>query len=141
MNINIEEKEVIDALIKYAEVPSLTLKLKALKGIDWNPFDEDNDEYIGIFGEMNHNCDLLWDATCAIVHTAERLVVGGISLSNQQKHKSVVEALDRMIRVPFFLEPFDGLLIDMLVTAAVKWFNKIGWGYVPDTKLELKPDA
>lgn len=139
MKVTFSEKEVVDALLKFADIPTLKLKLSALRGVDWNPFNEDGDAYVGVFGELNHNIDLMWDAALAIANCAERLVIGGIQLTNQQKHKAVVEALDRAIRVPFFLEPFDGILIDILVSGAVKWFNKFGWGDTSGLVIELKP--
>jgi hypothetical protein len=141
MDISFDEKEIVSTLMNYAEIPALNLKLRALKGIDWNPFDEDGDKYIGIFDELRHNYDLIWDAAKAFVNTAERLVVGGESLTNVQKHKVVCDALDRAIRVPFFLEPFDDILIGVVVTGAVKWFNSLGWGPMAEDKIVLTPNA
>ena len=126
--IEFDPDEVIDYLYEQLQIGGLLEKVSDLKRVDFNPFDEDGDEYVGVFQEMGHNCDLIWSATLALVRSAEALVVGGISLTSPEKHKVVVKALDRAIRLPWYAEPFDGPLLDVLVTIAVTQFNRIGWG-------------
>ena len=123
-----EMKDVVDFLEDYLDFEELEDKVVGLKGIDWNPFDEDQDEYEGVWAEMHHNWQLLWDAVCAVTNTLERVVIGGVMLSNQEKHKAAVETLDRAIRLKWYLEPFDGPAINMLVKASVSWWNSVDWG-------------
>jgi hypothetical protein len=74
------------------------------------------------------------------VFTAERIVVNGIELSAPEKHRAVVAALDRAIRLPWYAEPFDGPLLDMIVVGAVNKWNSIDWfdGSVKLTAVEVK---
>lgn len=114
----------------------------ALRGIDWNPFNEDGDEYVGIFSEINHNFSLIFDVAQQAAAVAQRIVVDGASLSDPQKHKVVVQVLDDLIRLPFYAEPFDGPVIDVLVKSAVKMLRAVNWGIdLPATiaaKIEFK---
>lgn len=135
--VEISLDEIVDFMWEYLEMDNVKSEIRKLKSFDWNPFNEDGDEYAGAFAEMAHNWELIWNVMKQFVNVAERIVVGGVGLTNQQKHKAVVEAIDRAIRLPFFLEPFDGIVIDMFVTAAVKFWNTVGWG-VDATPLEVK---
>jgi hypothetical protein len=107
----------------------------ALKGIDWNPFDDDEDEYAGIFSEINHNFSLIFDVAQKAAAVTQRIVVDGAVLSDPQKHKVVVQVLDDLIRLPFYAEPFDGPVIDVLVKSAVKMLRAVNWG------IDLPPDV
>jgi hypothetical protein len=138
MKVNIEGQEIQDFLVKYLELEVLKEEIKDLKGIDWNPFDDDRDQYDGVWEEMGHNFELIWSATLAITKTVELIVVGGVSLTNRQKHKAVVQALDDAIRLPFYAEPFDGPLIDLVVKIAVRYWNSVNWN-VPVPPIELRP--
>ena len=138
--VEIELDEIVDFLIEDLGIEALSEKMTALGGIDWNPFDEDGDEYESIWSEMQHNFSLVWQATDALVFTAERIVVNGIELSAPEKHRAVVAALDRAIRLPWYAEPFDGPLLDMIVVGAVNRWNSIDWfdGSVKLTAVEVK---
>jgi hypothetical protein len=138
--VEIELDEIVDFLIEDLGIEALSEKMTALGGIDWNPFDEDGDEYESIWSEMQHNFSLVWQATDALVFTAERIVVNGIELSAPEKHRAVVAALDRAIRLPWYAEPFDGPLLDMIVVGAVNKWNSIDWfdGSVKLTAVEVK---
>lgn len=127
MRAEINLDEIVDYLTDSLGVEALKEKMGGLSGIDWNPFDEDGDEYESVWSEMQNNFSLVWQAADALVFTAERIVVGGVSLTAPEKHKSVVEALDRAIRLPWFAEPFDGPLLDMIVVGAVNRWNSIDW--------------
>ena len=128
MAISVDYKELAKTIATQLNLEELKGSLTALKGIDWNPFDEDGDQYVGVFGEMQHNWDLLFDVAVKAAHLAERTVVGVASLDNPQKHKVVVQVLDDLVRAPWYIEPFDGLIFDGLVTAAVKFAKVINWG-------------
>lgn len=123
MKIEIKKDELVKYLVKSLKTPELTKAMNGLKEIDWNPFDDDGDEYDTAWKEIVHNKDLVFDAAVALAHTAERLVIEGKSLSAPQKHDAVVSALDKAIALPFFMEPFDGKVIDLIVTGAVKFMN------------------
>lgn len=135
--IDVDVNEVVEFLMEYAEVDALKEEIGRLRGIDWNPFNEDEDEYVGVWAELQHNYELIHNVAVRLITTVEKLVVGGLSLSNQQKHKAVVSALDRAVRAPFYLEPFDGPLFDMLVAAAVSLMNRVNWGMPEGQKHEM----
>lgn len=126
--VKIEKDELVSFLIDYLDIEGVKGKLSGLKQIDWNPFDDDGDEYDTVFAEIRHNWDLIWDALTALVQTAERIVVGGVTLTNVQKHEAVVSALDKALVLPWYMEPFDGVALGMLVASAVKFMNKVDWG-------------
>lgn len=137
MKVEIKEQEVLDFLKEFLELDKFSEELSKMKGIDWNPFDEDGDEHVGAFQEMHHNFELIWSAAMALTKSVEQIVIGGISLTNQQKHKAVVKALDDLIRLPWYAEPFDGPLLDVLVKISVQYWNAVNWGVQLD-KIELR---
>lgn len=102
-----------------------TDKLKA--EFDANPFNTDDDEWVGPWEEFRHNIELVTEVGMAAIHFAELIVIDGISLNNAQKHEVVVQVLDDAIRLPWYAEPFDGPAINMVVTAMVTTMNSIGW--------------
>jgi len=79
----------------------------------------------------------LLDVAIAAISTAEYIVAEIMSMESgggDQKRKAVVKFLDDVFNVPFWLEPFDGILIgigvDMTVTAINTFLNK-QWGKSP----------
>lgn len=123
MKVEFEKGELVKYLIKQLAIDGLKKAAKNLKDIDWNPFDDDGDEYDTAWKEMVHNKDLLVEAAMALVNTAERIVIEGNKLTSVQKHDAVVAALDKAIKLPWFAEPFDGKIISLLVTSVVKTMN------------------
>ena len=134
--IEVEPKELLDALSSYLGTEDVRVNVAALRKFDWWPFDDDGDEYETVWEEVNHNWILVRDAMLSIVVLLEKVVVGGIALSNQQKHKMAVAMLDRMIKLPFFLEPFDNIVLDMLVKFCVDFWKKINWGVTEEEALK-----
>jgi hypothetical protein len=130
-----DHKQLARLVWDQLQLDELKASVVALKGIDWNPFDEDADEYVGVFGEINHNFSLIFDVAQKAAAVAQRIVVDGASLSDPQKHKVVVQVLDDLIRLPFYAEPFDGPVIDVLVKSAVKMLRAVNWG------IDLPPDV
>lgn len=126
--ITFNKDEIVQFLVDRLEIGEIRESIRGLKGIDWNPFDDDGDEYVTVWEELRHNWDLISDVAEQLVRSVEFLVVDGQSLSSEQKHDAVVAALDKAIRVPWYVEPFDGLLIGLLVNVIVRQFNKINWG-------------
>ena len=103
-------------------------KLDVLKReFDFNPFNQDADEYVGPWDEIRHDGSLLADVVAAAVHVAERITIDGYSLNNAEKHAAVVQVLDDVFRLPWYAEPFDGPFLNMAVTAGVRIMNGIGW--------------
>lgn len=130
--IKIQKDEIVEFLVDYLDLENVEDRIGELRGIDWNPFDDDGDEYEGAWEEMVHNWELVSQAARSLVSVAERIVIGGISLSNQQKHEAVVGALDRAVNAPWYLEAFDGPAISMIVSMAVGWMNAVNWGIGQD---------
>jgi len=138
--VEIDLNEIVVFLLEDLGVEALREKMTALRGIDWNPFDDDGDEYDSVWSEMQHNFNLVWQAADSLVYTAERIVVGGVELTAPEKHKAVVRALDAAIRLPWYAEPFDGPLLDMIVVGAVNRWNSVDWfgGASTLTTVEIK---
>lgn len=119
---------VAAAIYEAVDGPEFIEKMRSLKkNIDWNPFDEDGDEFVGPWAEIRQNFRLVGEVAMAVVHCAESLVIEGKSLSAPQKHAACVQALDDIIRLPWYLEPLDGPVLDMVVSTAVTAMNSIGW--------------
>ncbi len=131
--VTIDHKELARLVWAQLDLDEVKAAVVALKGIDWNPFDEDADEYVGVFGEINHNFGLVFDVAAQAAAVVQRIVVDGASLSDPQKHRVVVQILDDLIRLPFYAEPFDGPVLDVLVKSAVKMLRAVNWG------IELPP--
>jgi hypothetical protein len=125
---NIDHRELARLIWEQLRLSELRDSIVALRGIDWNPFDDDGDEYVGIFSEINHNFSLVFDVAQQAAAVAQRIVVDGASLSDPQKHKVVVQVLDDLIRLPFYAEPFDGPVLDVLVKSAVRLLRSVDWG-------------
>jgi len=124
----IDKDKLREYVAQTLNTAELSQQLGKLKDIDWNPFDEDGDEYVGLWAEMKHNWDVVWTFLLYACSLAENLVVDGLSLEAPQKHDLVVGALDDVIHLNWYLEPFDGPALGMLVKAAVSFLNKVGWG-------------
>jgi len=135
MKVEFEKKEIVTFLVDYLELDEVKNSLVGLKKIDWNPFDQDEDEYETPWAEIKNNFSIVSDAVSDLVFAAERLVVGGVNLNSSQKHEAVVSALDHAIKLPWYLEPFDGAILGMLVNLAVSAWNTIGWGLEPGEEL------
>ncbi len=131
----VDYKQLVSLIWDQLQLDDAKAAVVGLKGIDWNPFDEDGDEYDGVFAEIDHNFDLIWDVATKAAAAMQRVVIDGASLSNAEKHKAVVEILDNLIRGPWYIEPFDGIILDGIVKGAVKFLRAINWG------IELPPDV
>jgi len=125
MKVEFKKDELVKYLIKQLAIDGLKKATKNLKDIDWNPFDDDDDEYDTPWKEMVHNKDLVVEAAMALVNTAERIVIEGNKLTSSQKHDAVVSALDKAIKLPWYAEAFDGKIISLLVTSVVKTMNAL----------------
>jgi hypothetical protein len=123
-----DHKQLAKLIWSQLELDQVKASVVALKGVDWNPFNDDGDEYVGVFQEINHNFTLVFDVAQKAAAVAQRIVVDGASLSDPQKHKAVVQVLDDLIRLPFYAEPFDGPVLDVLVKSAVKLVRAVNWG-------------
>jgi hypothetical protein len=132
--MDFDHKQLARLIWDQLNLDEVKASVVALRGIDWNPFDEDGDEYVGIFAEINHNFSLIFDVAQQAAAVAQRIVVDGASLSDPQKHKVVVQVLDDLIRLPFYAEPFDGPVLDVLIKSAVKFVRSVNWG------IDLPPD-
>lgn len=142
MSFAVDYKELARQVAEELKLSEVKDALTALKTIDWNPFNEDGDEHVGAWQEIQHNWGLIWDVAVQSCEVAERMVVGVAKLEDPQKHKVVVQVLDDLVRAPWYVEPFDGLIFDALVTAAVKFNKAINWGIpmpeIPPATTEFK---
>lgn len=148
MDVQFDKTQVVDYIERRLEESGLLAAITAAKAIDWNPFDNDGDEYVGAWAEMRHNCDLILGVARGAILLAEQVVIDGKSLTNPQKRDAVVQVLDDVVRLPWYAEPFDGIAIGLLVDSGVAAFNALGWVQeIPDAgtadakavKVEVKP--
>ena len=139
--VEINKDEIAEFMLDYIDWEGTKDTVGKLKEFDWNPFDEDGDEFVGAWAEMRHNSELVIDVAKALVNTAERVVVGGLSLSASQKRDAVVKALDNALRLPWYAEPFDGIALGIFVDMVVAFMNKVDWGIAPLEDLNIVKDA
>lgn len=128
MNIEVNHKELVRQVVEYLEVANLNQALKTLTHeFDWNPFNNDGDEYDGFWPEVRHNMDLVNDVIMATVMVLEKATVGGRELKSPEKLDIAVGVLDEALRLPWYAEMFDGPLLKILVSQAVSIMNKVHW--------------
>lgn len=127
MDVTFDKTQVVEYIERTLEDSGVLAAIGAAKALDWNPFNDDGDEYVGPWQEMRHNCDLILDVARAAILLAETIVIDGRSLTNPQKRDAVVQVLDDCIRLPWYAEPFDGIAIGLLVDSGVAAFNALGW--------------
>lgn len=125
MAIKIKKEKLVKYLVDSLDLSDIKNATSGLKEFDFNPFDDDGDEYETAWDEIVHNKDLLVEFCMALVRTADRLIVEGQKLTSAQKHDAVVSALDDAIALPWYAEPFDSKLISLLVTSLVKTLNAV----------------
>jgi hypothetical protein len=53
-----------------------------------------------------------------------------INLDNEGFRKAVIEFLDDLIKLPIWAEPFDGIIISLIINKIFDWLGKIG---LPET--------
>lgn len=144
MEAKIDLKEIAQVLYDGLDIPELLASMKQLKDVDAWPFNEDGDQYVGVKAEVQHNWDVVMAFIREIARVLQSLIVNGEGLSNPQKHKIAADMLDRAIRLPFWAEPFDNLLIDMVIKFAVAQMSLINWGMGEGEalpKMEIKGGA
>jgi len=127
MSVQFDKTQIVDYLERKLEESGLLAAITAAKALDWNPFDDDGDQYVGAWAEMRHNADLILGVARGAILLAEQIVVDGKSLTNPQKRDAVVAVLDDCVRLPWYAEPFDGIAIGLLVDSGVAAFNALGW--------------
>lgn len=128
MDISVDYKELARKVAEELNIAELKESLSKLKTLDWNPFDDDGDQYVGVWQELQHNWDLIFDVAVQSARVVRRGIEGVASLDDPQKHKVVVQVLDDLVRAPWYIEPFDGVAFDGIVTAAVKYCKLVDWG-------------
>lgn len=118
--------DIRNQVFEYIDKDALVARLKDLGAVDLNPFKYNNNmqpigfsdtlmKAEGFAGELVHY--LLW-AVEKVVADAGEVAKGG------EKKKALVQFLDNCIALPFWAEPFDGIVIDWLIDKAVDFLNK-----------------
>lgn len=112
-NVTIDKELLLQKLKEYLNVPELIEKIKACQGL--------------------HIFELpgaLLEVIIMVIKTVEQIVsdiTEAGSGTGQAKKDAVVDFLDDVIRVPFWLEPFDGkiigLVVDTIVSVANRWLG------------------
>ena len=128
MTVEFELDQIAAYLYDRINESGLIEKVDKLKAeFDLNPFNTDEDEWVGPWQEFRHNVELLVEVGMGAIHFAELITIDGISLNSAQKHEAVCQVLDDALRLPWYAEPFDGPAINMVVTSLVTAMNSMGW--------------
>jgi hypothetical protein len=128
MNIVINYAYLREQILEIIGIENLNGPLKKLKAeFDFNPFDQDGDQWETPWDEFRHNVELVNDVILATVQVLERAVVAGRSLSSPEKLEVAVAVLDEVLVLPWYAEMFDGPILKLMVSQAVALLNSIGW--------------
>lgn len=122
--LKVDVQKLRDFLNDELNLEELKEKAKALKKEwDWNIFDKDGDEYTTAWQEFMHNIDLLSNLFEEVVIAVEKASqVLGI-LEGGAKLEAAVKFLDDVIKLPFFLDWFDGPLLKFGISYVVRSLN------------------
>jgi len=70
-----------------------------------------------------------------VVVEAAAVDLSELGITGSEKKEALVKLLDDVVDVPFWAEPFDGMIIGMAIDAAVGYYNiKIGHGWLDVVK-------
>lgn len=140
MNIEYKTSDIVEFIFEYLEIGELNEQMKKLRReFDLNPFNEDDDEYVGAWEELRHNMELINDVIFGVINVLERLFIGGQELKAPEKLDIAVAALDKALVLPWYAEMFDGPALKLLVSQAVTLMNVVGWDVLgKETKVQSK---
>lgn len=145
LRVDIQHADIVEFIKSYLELDRPKEKIGRLaREFDWNPFNEDDDEHKGVFGEVHHNMVLISDAAVAVVQTIQIAVAGVVEdLDDPDKHAIAKAVIDDAIRLPWYAEFLDGPVIDLVLTMAVRTAKMLDWGALTPGELEAvtQPDG
>lgn len=129
----INSSQIKEQIYSYFDVN----KLRAIAGqagnLEYNPFKLNLDgKPIGFDDTVVKAPGMAVDLIKSLGIVVEKVCRdAGAVASGGEKKKALVELLDEIIKLPFFLEPFDGMIIGWLIDKLIEWLNlKLGQDWV-----------
>jgi len=108
VNVKFDEEKFLAALNEYIDIKEITQYVEAIKLC---PPEEKADKTLGLANYVIQKVRLILDD------------IGQLS-ENKEMMDSLVKFLDDCIKLPFFLEPFDGMMIRGALTFAAGYAAK-----------------
>ena len=133
MSTTINSSQIKQQIYSYFDVDKLRTIAGQAGNLEWNPFKLNADgKPIGFDDSVVKAPGMAVDLIKALGIVVEKVCAdAGAVASGGEKKKALVELLDEIIKLPFFLEPFDGMIIGWLIDKLIEWLNlKLGQDWV-----------
>jgi hypothetical protein len=130
--MEVDKDKLIEAFKRELDLPVINDKIARLKQLfatkSFNPFNGVVIDEANGWDNMKEANRLIADLIDFAITTAERISAdAGAALSGKDKLDAVVKFLDDAIKVPWYLEAFDGPAIRLAITQVVNVLNaKVG---------------
>ncbi|MCK9568899.1 hypothetical protein M0R72_08160 [Candidatus Pacearchaeota archaeon] len=129
----INSSQIKQQIFDYFDVDKLRTIAGQAGNLEFNPFKLNADgKPIGFDDSIVKAPGMAVDLIKALGIVVEKVCAdAGAVASGGEKKKALVELLDEIIKLPFFLEPFDGMIIGWLIDKLIEWLNlKLGQDWV-----------
>jgi hypothetical protein len=133
MSTTINSGQIKSQIFDYFDVDKLRTIAGQAGNLEWNPFKLNADgKPIGFDDSVVKAPGMAVDLIKALGIVVEKVCAdAGAVAAGGEKKKALVELLDEIIKLPFFLEPFDGPIISWLIDKVIDWLNlKLGSDWV-----------
>ena len=125
-NVTIDTAAILKELKGLVDAEEFKAKVDRLKALNVNPFDLGEDNTPEGWANSIEAVEILRDITLDAIRVAEKVVYeAGETAKGKDKLDAVVGFLDGVIRVPWYLEMFDGPAIKLVVTLVVSGLNEL----------------
>lgn len=126
MSVTIDVDKLVNQMKELFDVPELQAKVKALKGVEFNPFKFGPDGTPVGWDIFVQDTGMVTSIFLQVIKTAEKLTSeAGQVAAGKDKLDAVVKFLDDIIQLPFYLEWADGPALKMIITYLVNLLNKV----------------
>jgi len=131
--VSIKSADIKGQIFDYFDVDKLRSIAGQAGNLEWNPFKLNSDgKPIGFDDSIVKAPGMAVELIKSLGIVVEKVCRdAGAVASGGEKKKALVELLDEIIKLPFFLEPFDGVIIGWLIDKLIEWLNlKLGQDWV-----------
>jgi hypothetical protein len=129
---SMNSNELKTAVFSYLDIDAIKAKMGVVGDASFNPFKLDaNGKPIGFEETVIKAPGMVVEIAKAVCIVIEKIATDAKGvITGGEKKDALVNFLDDCIRLPFFLEPFDGPVIGFIIDKVIDWLNKTfgnGW--------------
>ena len=120
-----DPNELKQAVFSYLDIDAIKAKMGIVGDASFNPFKLDaNGKPIGFEDTIIKAPGMVVEIARAVCMVIEKIALDtkGV-VTGGEKKDALVDFLDDCIRLPFFLEPFDGPVIGFIIDKFIEWLN------------------